>query len=142
MPRIEILPTYETGHPDIDGDHKRLAEILNRLNETIAAGDLKECRGLFDWFIKEATEHFKVEEDILAETNFPRLEQHSAYHAELLKRAETVKDMCRDEIDVGRLAKCFNDLAEFMVDDIVRGDLDFKSFLEEAVLKTEKRGEP
>lgn len=130
MARIELLETFEVGHAGIDADHRQLVAIINDISDAIDDDRMTECRGLLESFLDVAAQHFRTEEGLLSEIGFPRIGEHSAYHAELLMRATAIKEMCAGLTETTKLRQCFEDLARFMVDDIVRGDLDFKSFLE------------
>lgn len=131
MPRIVMMSSFETGHAVIDEDHRSIIEQINDIYESIAAGDNAHCRVLFDAFIAFCREHFEREEAFLVEAGFPRAREHASYHRDLLIRAAKVKEMCAGLDGSVCLETCFDELASFLVDDIVRGDSDFVSYLNE-----------
>lgn len=131
MPKIEMQESFRIGHARIDADHRRLIDLVNSLDDAVAAGAFARCRDLFDGFIEAAREHFAREEQVLREAGFPRLTQHCVYHWGLLQRAHSVRRMCGEMNDPADIRDCFENLVSFMVDDVILGDMDFKSFLQD-----------
>ena len=58
------------------------------------------------------------------------LEDHKIYHNELLIKADTTKRICEGIETEHDLKECFDGMANFLIDDILRGDIMFKSYLE------------
>lgn len=79
--------------------------------------------------MEAAKKHFKTEEDFLERVNFPRLEDHKAYHQELLVQAQQVKDICSGKNVQKSLEECIDSMEGFLINDIIMGDLDFKSYV-------------
>lgn len=77
-----------------------------------------------------ATDHFSREEQYLSEVEYPGLEKHKIYHKELLVKADTTKRMCEGIETDHDLKECFDRMVNFLIDDILRGDIKFKSYLE------------
>jgi hemerythrin len=131
MVKVEMREAYKTGNDVIDEDHRRIIDIINEINDSIEDEQFETCKKLFDSFINVAKHHFHREEKILSEAGFPRLKEHVKYHKELLKKSDETKRLCTDITDREQLQKCFGELVGFLIDDVVRGDMDFKSFLVE-----------
>ena len=132
MRRLELLGSLEIGHPEIDDDHRRIIGLAEDLAASIEAGAHGRCSKLFGSFIAFCTEHFVREEQILAEARFPQTGEHARYHKELLARATAVERECTGLMGHPSLKGCFDELASFLIDDIVRGDSAFISHLIEA----------
>ncbi|MCW8862863.1 MAG: hemerythrin domain-containing protein [Rhodospirillales bacterium] len=126
---MEFVESMKTGHPAIDKDHKEIFDTLDEVSRAIAKNDRKRFCSLFEDFLVIANRHFKREEAILRKCGFPRYEQHAAYHSFLFDRALAVRDRCVSSADNASMEQCFKEFSEFLVDDVVRGDLDFKSYL-------------
>ncbi len=123
---------FKTGHPEIDDDHAKLAAIIDAIADSIGSDDDTDiCRRLLGSFIEAARQHFVREEQILLDISFPGLKRHCIYHDELLKQAVQVKRNCEDMLERHQLQACFEDMARFFVDDVIRGDMEFVSFLQE-----------
>jgi hemerythrin len=121
---------YTIGVDFIDQEHKEILSVMRELRDAIAAGNLDECATIADSMIQEAERHFHNEEEYLAKVNYPGLETHKEYHAKLLLQAKQVKGLCeRAELD-HELMDCFNAMERFLIDDVLKGDVQFVSFLE------------
>lgn len=114
----------------IDSDHKKLLSIMIDTKAAIEEGNNKKCAQLLTSLLKEASDHFSREEKYLLEVNYPGLEEHKIYHKELLIKADTTKRICEGLEKEHDLKECFDGMAHFLIDDILRGDIKFKSYLE------------
>lgn len=131
MAKLDWLETFELGVPEIDDDHREMLAIMKRVEVAADAEDFDLCADLLDKLIEFAKAHFKREEDLLEEAGYAHLELHKEYHAALVHRANTVKAICKGLRTRERFKDCCSEMFGFLVDDIVAGDLGFKSFLEE-----------
>ena len=96
----------------------------------IEEGDNNQCALLLTFLLKEAKDHFSREEEYLFEIKYPYLEKHKTYHIELLIKAVTTKRICEGIETEHDLQECFDGMANFLIDDILRGDIMFKSYLQ------------
>ncbi|MCW8915721.1 MAG: hemerythrin family protein [Magnetovibrio sp.] len=129
--KIELLQTFITGHPMIDGEHAEIVDMINAISDSIAEEDAKQCAAKLDQFLVVCDNHFKSEEALLANAGYPDLKDHAAFHAELLLKAKAVKALCIKTDEPDRLKRCFDEMATLLIEDVVRGDMQFVSFLEE-----------
>lgn len=89
--------SLETGHPDIDEQHRSLFELAEKLDQAITTCALESCTenedavadgvyGLSDY----CTQHFVDEESLMARVGFPGAGPHKAQHdfltGEVMKR--------------------------------------------------------
>ena len=114
----------------IDNDHKKLLHIMQDTKKAIEDDDQKKCVRLLTSLLKEAREHFSREEKFLSEAKYPGLDEHIIYHQTLLLKAHTTKKICEGIQSDHDLEKCFDGMAQFLIDDILKGDIMFKSFLQ------------
>jgi hemerythrin len=69
------------GHPQIDGQHKKLIEVINDLSEAVRAGKgAKVYEALFAELADYFTQHFSTEEDLMLSSGFPGYEDHRRLH--------------------------------------------------------------
>ena len=122
--------SFETGHPVIDEQHRGLVECLQAIPELHAeqkgAEALEQCKT----FRELLDRHFAEEEDILEEAKFPRLAEHLASHKDTRDRIHKVFTECGEVCTKPGEIPCVDNLAFFLFDHFLRGDLDFKSFLQ------------
>ena len=72
---------YSVGVGIIDEQHKRLLIMINRIiSAEETATDSKVISDLIDQMTRYAQEHFRFEEDLLAEFGFPLIDQHKQSH--------------------------------------------------------------
>jgi len=121
---------FEIGVEFIDQDHKCLLDIMQDVQDAIIQRDYDGCAKHLSRLLFEATEHFHREEVFLAEVKYPGLAEHMKYHAELLAQAGRVKKVCENTETRHDVQACFKGMARFLIDDILKGDVMFKSHLE------------
>lgn len=131
MAKLDWLETFELGLPSIDDDHREMFAIMKSVESAANADDYDLCADLLDKLVKFSAAHFKREEDLLKEAGYPSVEIHSEYHSELVARAIAVKEICIGIRSRENFIECCEEMFAFLVDDIVAGDLNFKSFLQE-----------
>jgi len=127
---LEWCNAFNIGYQPIDDDHKRLLDAMKRLRDALVENDLDQGRVLAQQVLETAGGHFRFEEGFLAEIKYPDLAQHEAYHQELLTRALEIKKHCENAGHPDDVQSCFDAMARFLVDDVIAGDLRFKSYLE------------
>jgi hemerythrin len=131
MVEIAWLPSFETGLPEIDNEHKSLVESIRLIEAALNDGDLATSATLFGDFIKQAKEHFKHEEAFLISIDFPRVEAHSIAHKRLLDMADKTLKTVEAGLDQQEAAKCLEEIIYFLLEDVIRADADFKSHAQE-----------
>jgi len=129
--KIELLDTFITGHPVIDAEHRKIIDAINDVSEAIGSGAFERCPPLLDTFLSICESHFKTEESLLEELGYPDLIDHIVFHTELLLKAKAVKVLCMDINQPDHIQRCFEEMATLLVEDVVKGDLQFVSFLVE-----------
>ncbi len=117
------------GHAELDDDHQRLVDQLNAMANEIPDASYELCVQLFDSLRHAALEHFTREEEILEGAGFTGLQAHRAYHAELIRQIDQLRSLGWDMTDKERLFERFVEMANFVVQDIIHGDMEFKEFL-------------
>lgn len=73
-------PDFNVGHPLIDSQHQALLALCNRLSDHCAGAPSPAADQAFDSDFEQlkalAQEHFQAESALLAERDYPALEQH------------------------------------------------------------------
>ncbi len=92
MSLITWGPQLSVGINSIDEQHKKLVNMINALNDALAAGEGKEMLGkIFNGLAAYTTKHFQFEEDLFAKYNYPETAAHKKEHADLLKQVGDLK---------------------------------------------------
>lgn len=125
-----MAQSYELGVEEIESDHRNMFGFVADIAKAIERGDLDECSALVDSFIETSKTHFENEEKLLAREEYPEITIHSDYHKSLLQRARDLKAICEEEIEAGKIENCYMEMIDLVLDDIVKGDLQIKSYLQ------------
>jgi len=130
MVKLEWLDRYSIGIEQIDDDHKNILQIMRNVEKAIKSRDFELCTSLLDDLVALATTHFQNEEQFLAESSYPYIEEHIRYHQELLLKISEAKNSCDKINNPVDTEDIFNRMAEFLIEDMIAGDLHFKSYFE------------
>ncbi|WP_006747941.1 diguanylate cyclase [Thioalkalivibrio paradoxus] len=116
-PLVELAwdSDFASGHPVIDGEHRRLFDLANRvLAEALAShSEPDRLASAVSALVTEVERHFRHEEQILEQCAFPGLQGHRNAHRALLRRAREVEAAVRS----GPVAVAT--LVEFLAQDLV-----------------------
>jgi len=86
---IEWKPSFETGHPLVDNDHRRLVSALNELDTALRDGAGKEKVTAMVAFLNTyAREHFAREEAHMAKVGCPAAAENLRAHAEFVAKLD------------------------------------------------------
>lgn len=134
---VELLETFLTGHPRVDAEHMKIVEAINDVSDAVNAGEYEKCAILLDDFLNICQHHFAAEEQLLADLKYPGLHDHAIFHKELVLKAKAVKTLCMDRDAPDSIERCFDEMATLLIEDVVKGDLQFVSFLiDQGVVET------
>lgn len=121
--------SYETGVSAMDEQHKKLIEIINKLY--LALRD-KESQTIIQDVLEEmntyAEQHFRQEEVLLKESNYPEYENHVASHQSYRDKLKTlIGDSKKEETQVQEV---YTFLRHWWMDHIVGEDKKYGEFLD------------
>jgi hemerythrin len=84
--------SLDLGHAEIDGQHKRIVELINGLHDAMRVGKGKEVVGAtLKALIDYTSSHFAAEEKIMERHQYPALGEHRRLHRALLTEVETLQ---------------------------------------------------
>lgn len=97
---------YETGHPAIDAQHRRLFGLANELMKSVARGKSKaDLHFLLDELSEQIVDHCCSEDALLAKTHHRLSAAHQTSHREVLARLHELSARHeRDEMDASEMA--------------------------------------
>lgn len=127
---LEWHDFLDLGIDFIDTDHRNLLKVMQAIKLAIEENNRNKCVQLLNTLLQDAKDHFSREEEFLLAAKYPELEEHKLYHKELLIKADTTKRICEGIETERDLKECFDNMANFLIDDILKGDIKFKSYLE------------
>ncbi|MCB1895580.1 MAG: hemerythrin family protein [Zoogloeaceae bacterium] len=111
MPLIEWNASMATGHMEIDAQHTVLVAILNRLHESIQAGEGEATTALVLRELIEYTRyHFRSEEALMVHVPSEVAQAHKGNHARLIQQVREFEAQCeRGEISPQELLDFLKD---------------------------------
>jgi hemerythrin-like metal-binding protein len=122
MPLLPWNAKLEVGHSQIDSDHKKLVELLNRLHDAMQAGQARDvCGRILDELIQYTRVHFATEERLMAQHGYAQAATHKAQHASLVQEVVQFKS----RFDAGSIAlsvSLFKFLKDWLSNHILQSD--------------------
>lgn len=83
---IEWKDEYELGIASADYEHRKLVELVNELHDqAMKAESPAAAAAVLSHVVFHFTAHFSVEERVMADNGYPRLDGHRADHRRLLE---------------------------------------------------------
>jgi len=94
MAFFEWKDSFSVKVPEIDQQHKRLIDLINRLHETLrTGGDPSAAQRVLDDLVVYTRHHFSSEEKLLEQCNYPDLAEHRRKHQAMEARVQQfIKD--------------------------------------------------
>ncbi len=131
MDRLKWSTSFEIGVDDIDSDHRNLFVLARAIDAGLSRRDAALTAALVQKFIDGCEAHFAREEQYLRRAGYPQVDSHRHYHAVLLDKAKALREVCDAKSDPTDAHRCYDEVIAFLIDDVVRGDMMFKSFLDD-----------
>ena len=92
MPLITWTDDLNIGVEPIDDDHRRLADVLNKLHDAVhGAADGDTIGGLLNALCDFTGRHFMHEEALMKAGGYENLEQHAESHQRLLATVDKIR---------------------------------------------------
>ncbi|MBI2256898.1 MAG: hemerythrin family protein [Proteobacteria bacterium] len=122
---------FETGDPEIDRQHQCLLVDSVRLKALVERGAPRdEVIAALTALIADCSAHFRFEEAMLRNTNFPRAEVHAGQHQAIEAMLQQLANMIADPSGTAPESDQLTiTMEQKIIEIIVRHDLDFKSHL-------------
>lgn len=102
--------SYSVGIESIDGDHKKLLELINKLQTAIYyhTGESYE-REAFKELVDYTRYHFEREENLLREHAYPDYDSHKEQHEDMIGKVESFRQAYEKDRE-----KTIDDLTQFL----------------------------
>lgn len=128
--KIEWHTSFETGIPDVDGDHRRLVALINDLDSVLeAGGDLGRAGEAIDALIDYADYHFAREEALMREGRFGGSADHASAHARFGQYLGEMVGTCMLTPDRRAVEALRDYLSAWLIDHILVEDMKFAALL-------------
>lgn len=88
---MEWKDTYNIGVDEVDSQHRQLADMVTRLETSLATDqESKELGNTLKFLVDYTKKHFAAEEDLMVSSGFPGLTQHKKLHKTLIQEVTGV----------------------------------------------------
>ncbi len=95
MALLEWSDKLSVNIDEIDAQHKKLIELINRLNDAWKEDFKREdVRSVFMELIEYTKYHFTSEEKYMEKINYPGLEAHKKQHAAFVNKLKNLQAKC------------------------------------------------
>ncbi len=128
-------PEYSVGDAALDGQHRGLIGIMNRLRTLLQSPALAEAGGeveaVFDDLARYIAEHFAYEELRMADAGYPleRLAEHRHEHDELVRHVRSFHAEVAEGRYDGLQALLPYLYGEWLIHHICTSDMDYRPYL-------------
>jgi len=122
---------YKVNVKEIDDQHLRLVEIINKLYDKFSAGERKAVvEEIFPELANYAQYHFETEEHYLTLHHYPEFQSHKSEHEAFVKKLDEFRfDMSERTFDIPMKALLF--LRDWLVSHVLGTDKRYSAFLNE-----------
>jgi hemerythrin len=120
------------GNNVIDTDHRYLIDIINRVEQSLGAGDRRDLSVALDSLSKYTQEHFAREEKIAHVAGYEQVPDLSHSHEALIKQLDEIKTEIRNKGQewTPEVAEKFTKLLRsWLIDHVIKEDLLMKPVL-------------
>lgn len=120
--------SYSVGVKEFDDHHKRLIELINKLNEAMVAGKASQEVGVvIDELLKYTNFHFAAEEARMAQHGYPALRTQKTEHEALKARVVTFREkVLKSQVGVSIEVSKF--LKDWLTTHILQEDKKYQPF--------------
>jgi hemerythrin len=120
---------YETGVDVIDDDHRHLFKLINDFYDSFVAGSSEEeSNALMDELIGYTTFHFKREEQLMKNANYPFFENHKKEHRKLIESITKFKKSINTSSN-DATTELLSFLSNWLINHVIGTDMLFVPYL-------------
>lgn len=122
MPFIVWTCRYETEVVEIDNQHKKLVDLINRLFDSISASDKQATLNqIFTELVNYTVYHFKFEEDLMQKHGYKDFKKHKEAHSLFVEKVNFYAGKFNVS-DNKMLLELINFLREWLLNHILLAD--------------------
>jgi hemerythrin-like metal-binding protein len=131
--KLKWNKSYNFGITEIDDGHTQIVDKMNEISELIDAGKYDAALGKAVHMAAMEREHLIVENMLLKRYGYSDIAGHTRHHNKIHQQIIDLKEAL-DDGDESAAKEYFERLRENIIDDILKGDLPFKSLLQHKIL--------
>ena len=124
-------PKFSVGHPVFDEQHQELFALCQQAADCVDNDSIESTAQFYTILhdlVDYTSRHFRAEEKVLREHNYPQLEEHRAEHVKYeLRLTEFLLEANCGTIDKASL---YHYLSEWWTHHILQSDMGYRDFLQ------------
>jgi hemerythrin len=129
MSKLEWNESFSVNVKSMDEQHVRLVKMIGALDDAMLQGKGVEVLGrLFNGLIAYTVEHFKAEEELMRENDYPEFEEHRAKHEAMTAQVLKLQSEFR-ESKVAISSKVMSFLTDWLTKHIMGTDKKYGVYL-------------
>jgi len=114
---------FSVGISTLDGHHRKLFDLMNKLHEAMKEGRSEEVMtGIIKELAAYTIYHFHEEEILMEKANYSGLQLHKAAHREFIAKIEEYKDKIDNGMVIFVVVKLASTVAEWLKQHIMGMD--------------------
>ena len=127
---INWKPDYETGVAEVDHDHKRLFEGINKLEELVQTGrGSASIPAVIDFLERYANEHFAREEAWMERVKCPLAAANLAAHAQFRQTFAKAKERLKNPGSAALVShQVHKELSDWLTNHILKIDINLRMY--------------
>jgi hemerythrin len=130
MSFIEWTEEFSVGIKSIDAQHKKLIEMINELNKSVALGESDTfLANLFVRLMNYTKEHFAYEEELFSKYKYQNSVEHIKQHRKLLHQVYELKNQYESDPSASLGLEIIQFLRSWLINHILKADKDYTAFL-------------
>lgn len=130
----------ETGLESIDGQHRHIVGLINQLNRALVAHELNQLNLILDELIDYKLFHFKFEEALLLQADYPFSQAHKKEHELLIRQSRVIQQRAMNGKNFSQ--ESLYKLKTWLVNHIRGHDADYVACVMQSMQHTEKTASP
>ena len=93
IPYVTWKDFYSVGEPSLDAEHRQIISVINELYEAMQQGqDRAVLKPITDRLLQYTLAHFKHEEQVMQEHEYPDFTQHIALHDKIRQKTIDLRE--------------------------------------------------
>ncbi len=129
MTMIKWRDSYNTGVEQFDQEHHIIVDLIDVLYRAVRNNNDNEVEKAVNELISYTESHFEREEQMMADANFPHLEEHKKQHVLLKRKAKKFQQSMQGKISYRQVYDFYHFLREWLIGHIVGEDKKYGAFL-------------
>jgi len=126
---IDWNDSYSVKNSDMDEQHKKLIDIINKLFKSFKEGNAQEILSeILNEMINYANFHLNSEEKLLFKYDYPEKDNHEALHQEFRNKTDELKSILHKKDD-GTHYQLIEYLKNWWTNHILVEDMKYSDFL-------------